>query len=262
MIKKTHMTIDAYLKQAGLKTNSLQSPKTHTSLKHGAGSRFTQVIDRMVSANQSTNQSINPPTTGMTVADYLKRRVVCSETLSPTQSIGPKKLSPHPHCRHPATLPKKNAETTDSSLPSITAKAAPAQPPNDEDVIVRSIRQAAEKYNLSEKLIASIIRAESNFQIDAVSPAGAQGLMQLMPATARDLGVSDPFDVQQNIDGGAKYIRQMLDRFGGDVKSALAAYNAGPGTVERYNGDVPYQETRQYIQRVLSGMESSGQIIA
>jgi soluble lytic murein transglycosylase-like protein len=117
--------------------------------------------------------------------------------------------------------------------------------------VEKSVQQAAAKYNLSPELIRSVIRAESNFQADAVSSAGAKGLMQLMPETAKDLGVTNPFDIQQNIDGGARYLRQMLDRFGGDLKRALAAYNAGPGAVEQFNGDVPFAETRQYVQRVL-----------
>ena len=75
--------------------------------------------------------------------------------------------------------------------------------------------------------------------------------MQLMPATARELGVTDCFDINQNIDGGTKYLRRMLDQFGGNIKKALAAYNAGPGTVIKYNGRVPYPETRQYVKRVL-----------
>ena len=113
------------------------------------------------------------------------------------------------------------------------------------------MRQAAAKYNLSPELIRSVIRTESNFQPGAVSPAGAMGLMQLMPDTAKDLGVTNAFDVRQNVDGGARYLRQMLDRFNGDVKLALQAYNAGPGAVEQYNGNVPYAETRQYVKRVL-----------
>jgi soluble lytic murein transglycosylase-like protein len=119
------------------------------------------------------------------------------------------------------------------------------------DRMEASIQQAAAKYNLAPELIRSVIRAESNFQADAVSPAGAKGLMQLMPETARELGVTNVFDIQQNIDGGARYLRQMLDRFGGDLKRALAAYNAGPGAVEQFNGSVPYAETRQYVKRVL-----------
>jgi soluble lytic murein transglycosylase-like protein len=117
--------------------------------------------------------------------------------------------------------------------------------------VEKSIQQAAAKYNLSPELIRSVIRAESNFQVDAVSPAGAKGLMQLMPETAKELGVTNPFDIHQNIDGGARYLRQMLDRFGGDLKRALAAYNAGPGAVEQHNGEVPYAETRQYVKRVM-----------
>ncbi|MBW2436664.1 MAG: lytic transglycosylase domain-containing protein [Deltaproteobacteria bacterium] len=118
-------------------------------------------------------------------------------------------------------------------------------------MIEKSVRKAAAKYNLSPRLLRAIIRAESNFEVAAVSRAGAKGLMQLMPATAKDMGVTDIFDIEQNIDGGAKYMRQMLNRFGGNIRKALAAYNAGPATVIKYNGRVPYPETRQYVDRVL-----------
>jgi soluble lytic murein transglycosylase-like protein len=117
--------------------------------------------------------------------------------------------------------------------------------------VEKSVQQAAAKYNLAPDLIRGVIRAESNFQADAVSSAGAKGLMQLMPDTAKELGVTNPFDIQQNVDGGARYLRQMLDRFGGDLKLALAAYNAGPGAVEQFKGDVPFSETRHYVRRVL-----------
>jgi soluble lytic murein transglycosylase-like protein len=113
------------------------------------------------------------------------------------------------------------------------------------------VQKAAAKYDLAPELIRSVIRAESGFRPDAVSPAGAMGLMQLMPETAAELGVSDPFNAGQNIDGGARYLRQMLDRFGGRIELALAAYNAGPGAVEKHAGRVPYPETRDYVQRVL-----------
>jgi len=122
---------------------------------------------------------------------------------------------------------------------------------NDHQIIEQNVREAAAKYALPPALIKAVIRAESNFKIDAVSSAGAQGLMQLMPATAEELGVKNPFDIRQNIEGGSRYLRKMLDRFGGNVPKALAAYNAGPGTVKKYNGRVPYPETRQYVRRVL-----------
>lgn len=118
-------------------------------------------------------------------------------------------------------------------------------------LIDRNIQKAARKYDLAPKLIRAVIRAESNFQADAVSPAGAQGLMQLMPATAGELGVTNAFDIEQNIDGGSRYLRQMLDRYAGNLRMALSAYNAGPGNVDKYGGRVPFAETRQYVDRVL-----------
>ncbi len=122
--------------------------------------------------------------------------------------------------------------------------------------IERSINRAAQKYNLPSELIKGVIKAESGFQVRAESRAGARGLMQLMPGTARELGVKDVFDVEQNIDGGTRYLKKMMDRFDNDIEKALAAYNAGPGTVERYDGKVPYKETTQYVKKVLkySGM--------
>lgn len=123
--------------------------------------------------------------------------------------------------------------------------------------IEKAIQDAAAKYQLSPKLIRGVIKAESNYEVNAVSSAGAQGLMQLMPATAKDLGVDKPFDIHQNIDAGVRYLRQMLDMFDGNLKKALSAYNAGPATVKRYNGDVPFSETRQYVERVIENLKKS-----
>lgn len=112
------------------------------------------------------------------------------------------------------------------------------------------IQRAADTYNLPSKLIKAIIRHESNFNAHAISHAGAAGLMQLMPSTARGLGVTDIMDPEQNIMGGAKYLRNMLDKYKGNVKLALAAYNAGPGNVDKFGGVPPFKETQNYVRKV------------
>ena len=108
------------------------------------------------------------------------------------------------------------------------------------------IAEAADRYALSADLVASIARQESGFRQDAVSTKGARGVMQLMPATAHSLGVNADV-LRENIMGGAAYLRQMLDRFDGDLERAIAAYNAGPGAVDRFGGAPPYRETQRYL---------------
>lgn len=126
------------------------------------------------------------------------------------------------------------------------------QPNNYENII----KKAADQFQLPERLISSIIQHESNFNTDAVSTAGAQGLMQLMPGTAKFLGVKNSFDPEQNIMGGARYLKQMLNQFDGDMKLALAAYNAGPGNVKKYGGIPPFKETQNYVNKVLTTFQA------
>ena len=131
-------------------------------------------------------------------------------------------------------------------VPSASAKFT--QTPVDLNEVVNT---ASGRYRLDPDLVNSVIKAESGFNVRAVSPKGAQGLMQLMPGTASQLGVPNAFDPQANVEGGTKYLRELLERYNFDLVKALAAYNAGPQRVEQFGGVPPYYETRAYVARVV-----------
>jgi len=127
--------------------------------------------------------------------------------------------------------------------------------PDINPIIDRAISDASIAHGIDANLIRAVIRAESSYNPFAVSSAGAMGLMQLMPGTARSLGVTDPFDIWQNVNAGTEYLSRMLNRFNGDIELALAAYNAGAGAVERHGGIPPFAETQTYVPRVLDFRE-------
>lgn len=128
----------------------------------------------------------------------------------------------------------------------------PAEPPKPAKMdIPTAVAAASDKHGIDADLLYSVIRAESGFNPRAVSNKGAQGLMQLMPGTATKLGVQDAFDTQSNVEGGTRYLRELLDRYHYDLAKALAAYNAGPQRVEQYHGVPPYRETRAYVARII-----------
>jgi hypothetical protein len=114
------------------------------------------------------------------------------------------------------------------------------------------VEHASQRNKVDAELVLSVIRAESAFRANAISPKGAQGLMQLMPQTAMELGVRDPLDPAANVEAGTRYLRQLLDRYNNDLSKALAAYNAGPGPVDQYHGVPPYGETRAYLAKVIA----------
>jgi soluble lytic murein transglycosylase-like protein len=161
--------------------------------------------------------------------DFASQLTAATTVAQPAASVAP---APATTMAAPAS-----ASSTTSALP-------PGVPYGAE------ITAAAQRNGIDPALLAGLVRQESNFDPNAGSPAGARGLTQLMPGTAAGLGVTDVTDPAQALEGGAKYLKQQLDAFGGDVTKALAAYNAGPGAVQRYGGVPPYAETQGYVQKV------------
>ena len=156
----------------------------------------------------------------------------------------------------PAT---KSAAKADPAVTGATSPAVPAASspvgtgrPTTPQELDRLVQSTAEKHRVDPRLVRAVIATESNWNAAAVSRKGAQGLMQLIPGTAQQLGVADAFDPAQNVDGGVRYLAMMLDRYNGDLPRALAAYNAGPGAVDRSGGVPRFQETRNYVQKVTS----------
>ena len=139
-------------------------------------------------------------------------------------------------------LNRYQGATNNSRLDNIT----------DRVKINKLIDEYSQKYGLDSDFVKAVVKQESGFNEKATSKCGAMGLMQLMPGTAKALNVNDPYNARDNIEGGVKYLKGLMDRFGGDMKLALAAYNAGPNAVKKYNGVPPYNETQNYVKNIMS----------
>lgn len=172
-----------------------------------------------------------------------------------TQLLGDNNISPELANQSEQLFSQGNSITPfgipTNPVEKLTAVSTVTSSPGTNNPYADIIKQAADKFQLPEKLIAAVIKQESNFKSNAKSHAGAAGLMQLMPGTAKYLGVSNPMDPEQNIMGGAKYLRKMLNQFGTN-EMALAAYNAGPGNVNKYGGIPPFKETQNYVKKVMN----------
>ena len=137
------------------------------------------------------------------------------------------------------------AAALQSNIPSVNKTSTKSQ-------VLNVVNQISKKYDVDAKLVQALIKQESGFNPKAKSKAGAMGLMQLMPSTAKNLGVQDPYNMVQNVEGGVKYLKSMLNKYNGNVILALAAYNAGPNAVDKYSGVPPYKETQNYVRNILA----------
>lgn len=240
---KTYLTIQDYFRRNGVYRTNTARVSSRGSGTEKCGTAFSKALaDAQSNAGQNTR--------GLSIRDYMARPLIAKREPNSFVSI------PRRDRFHGMPNPEPLRQSYASETPSDDDKAplpgkSASRPAIEKNQIMAAIDNAARKYRLPRRLLQAVVRAESDFQVRAVSPAGARGLMQLMPATARELGVQDPFDIDQNIDGGAKYLRSMLDQFGGDLKLALSAYNAGPGNVIKYKGQVPFAETCAYVNRVM-----------
>jgi hypothetical protein len=196
---------------------------------YGHNSKLTVQVGDRVSKGQVIAYSGN---TGQSTGPHVHYEV----------RLGGKPTDPKPYIDATASAPISSADVLPISLNVSPSGGS----------VKEIIQAAAKRYGVDPTLVDAVVRAESGYNAKAISPAGAKGLMQLMPATAKSLGVSDAFDPAQNVDGGVQYLKAMLDKYDGDASLALAAYNAGPVAVDQYGGIPPYKETQNYVARVLN----------
>lgn len=244
--------------------NSSNSPNTAppasaaSSTSEAAFQQLLQQMVEMLLAEQSMNMTTSfaqslSDSSSSSASDGLTPSTGASSSLMGLSSGYPSLLSALPFfTQNPlgtSPLSANNPLTNETPVTGWSDSGNAVMAPND---LAPLVNAAAEKYNLPSSLLSAVIDQESGFQPNAVSNAGAMGLMQLMPSTAASLGVTDPLDPASNIDGGAQYLRQLLNRFSGNVPLALAAYNAGPNAVASYGGIPPYPETQAYVKNIMA----------
>ncbi|MEK5531419.1 hypothetical protein BK128_03935 [Viridibacillus sp. FSL H7-0596] len=246
----------------GLQSMGSTSLSATDSSSSSSSNMFTQLMNEMMTS--STSQNAPSQLLGLTnsvsgssnsYAALLGSGLMGSSTTSSDNALSSLYYNGTSPIYRPTSVSNNTYSTTPLNpvLTGYTAGPTNVTSNTQYDAI---IKKASETYGIPEKMIKSVIKQESNFNNSVVSHAGAAGLMQLMPGTAKFLGVSNVFDPEQNIMGGTKYLKQMYDKFGGDMNLMLAAYNAGPGNVSKYNGIPPFKETTNYVTKIMNSYQA------